>query len=93
MEKEKCCSNEECCEMTKEMLCLSEQAWADLMKEKMKTLWNKERGQVMDSVAKIVVKHNMALWSYRMQKQDMKAELSKEQIENFKEELGKAFMG
>ena len=59
----------------------------------MKTLWNKERGQVMDSVAKIVVKHNMALWGYRMQKQDMKAELPKEQIENFKEELGKAFMG
>jgi hypothetical protein len=91
MEKEKCCCEDDC-QMSKEMICLAEQAWADLMKEKMKTLWNKERGQVMDGVAKIVVKHNMALWGYRMQKQDMKAELPKEQIENFKEELGKAFM-
>ncbi len=87
------CCGEDYCEMTSSMVCLANEAWSDLMKEKMKHLWDKERGPIMDNVADVVVKHTMDVWKARMEAHDMKKQLSKEEIDKFKEDLGKAFMG
>lgn len=91
-EKSECCG-EDYCEMSGQMVCLANEAWSELMKEKMKQAWDKERGSIMNGVADVVVKHSMDVWNARMESQDMKKELSREEIDAFKEELGKAFRG
>ncbi len=86
---ESCCCKEGYCEMSSGMMCLADKAWGDLMAEKMKKLWEKERGSNMDAAAEVIVKHSMATWKHRMEKQDMKANLPQEEIDKFREELGK----
>ena len=89
---EECKSKGEDCDMTSGLLCIADKAWEELMKDKLKHEWEKHRGETMDKVAEVVIQHSMKLWKHRMSSQDMKANLPNEEVDAFKEELGKAFM-
>ena len=94
---EECCGKKDnCegdyCEMSSQMVCLADKAWSELMSEKLKREWEKHRGETMDKVAEVVIQHSMAIWEHRMKSQDMEAQLPKEEVDKFKEELGKTFM-
>ena len=90
-EKERCCESNYC-EMSGELVCMADEAWSELMVEKLKARWEKERGENMEKVADLIIAHSMEVWKLRMEKQDIKAELEKEKIDKFREELGKIFM-
>lgn len=80
-DKNKCSTG---CEMTDEMMCLANQAWADLMKEKMKVHFEKINGPKMDKVAKVCVEMCMGYWQHKMS--------GKAQCEEHKEKIKNAFM-
>ena len=60
-----CCEKEEK-DMAHEMLHLADCAWYSLMKEKMKKVYEKERGQKMDQVADISAKAAIDFWTKKM---------------------------
>jgi hypothetical protein len=82
--KQECNSEKKCstgCEMTDKMLCLSNQAWAELMKEKMKAAYEKHKGEKMDKMADAVVKATIEKWEVKM-KAKMQCHKTKEDIMN-----------
>ena len=94
-EEKQCCSEESCsaescceestgCEMTDMMLKLADEAWSELMKEKMKAAFESERGEKMDAVAKAVVNASIGKWEYKM--------LGKAKCNEHKEKIKQAFM-
>ena len=87
------CENTDYCEMSGMMLCLADKAWEQLMMEKMKQVWDKQRSANMLKAAEASVKHSMAVWMAKMMAQDMSAGASKEEIAKFKKELEAAFKG
>ncbi|MFC1648132.1 hypothetical protein ACFL1B_01605 [Nanoarchaeota archaeon] len=80
-------------EMTGEMLFLADKAWSHLVLDKMKEVWEKERGSNMDKAAEVAVKHSMDAWMARMSSGDMKKNLPKEAIDKFREDLNNAMKG
>ena len=63
---------------------LANEAWAELMKEKMKAAFEKIKGDKMDKVAQIGVEACMAYWGNKMK--------DKASFEEFEEKLNKAMM-
>jgi len=72
------------CEMTDEMMRLGNEAWAELMKEKMKKVYEKKNGEKMNKVAEVVVDGCSGYWHHMMQ--------GKASCEEFKGKLRDAFM-
>ncbi len=56
-------ANEEC-DMSGKLICLADEAWSELLKEKMKAEIQKSCGEDMDKIAKFVTDTNNARWSY-----------------------------
>ena len=99
-EDDKCCeTGNECCEDSKcgsECSCdsgsskagmimgLANEAWTELMKEKMKKAYEKEIGAKMDSIAKIGVEACIAFWGNKMK--------DKASFDEFEEKLREAMM-
>lgn len=81
------CESQEggCCEMSAMLMKLADEAWGELMKEKMKKAIEKERGEKMNKVAAVSVQASLAYWEHKMQ--------GKAQCHEFSENLKKAFMG
>ena len=84
-----CCSEKCCCEgnsMDKGqmMMGLANEAWSELMKEKMKAAYEKAKGDKMNKVAQISVEACMAYWGSKMK--------SKEAWNEFEEKLKNAMM-
>jgi len=56
-------NDSDCCNMHEEMLALADEAWMELMKEKIKAEIDKVSGAHMEKVAKLVMEANFAKWS------------------------------
>ena len=93
--EENCCSSgkESCgCEcscgeknnVSKMILKLANDAWSELMKEKMKAAYEKETGDKMSKAAHVGVEASIAFWSGKMKEHASFAE--------FEEKLRKAMM-
>ncbi len=86
-EKE-CCGSKGCCEEEKSMgamiMKLANEAWDDLMKEKMKSSYEKAMGSKMDKAAQIGVEACIMYWGNKMKGKVAWAE--------FEEKLSKAMM-
>ena len=88
--EEEACQVESCnewqseCEMTNLIMQLGNEAWAALMKEKMKKKYEETIGKQMDKVAAVGVEGCCAYWKAKMQ--------SKAGCQAFEEALQKAFM-
>ncbi len=68
---EECCTTESCatsqkasgeCDMHEKLLALADDAWMELLKEKIKAEIEKTNGQHMDKIAKLVSDANFAKW-------------------------------
>ena len=57
---------EEHCDMPDRLLQLADQAWMELLKEKIKKEIEAPCGEQMDKVAKLVSETNKAKWSHKM---------------------------
>jgi hypothetical protein len=73
------CGQSSGCEMTDMFMKLGNQAWEELMVEKMKKQWEALRGQNMDKMAQAGVEASMAYWQHKMEGK-MKCHESKEKI-------------
>ena len=97
-EESKCCSgessccesscNDSCCESEmskgKMILGLANEAWSELMKEKMKAAYEKTIGEKMNKAAHVGVEACIAYWAQKMKSEAAWAE--------FEEKLSKAMM-
>ncbi|MBT7902710.1 hypothetical protein HN587_02530 [Candidatus Woesearchaeota archaeon] len=67
----KSCAPKQCtssgCEMTDKMMSLAEQAWSDLLKDKMKKLFETNNGERMDKIAQATVDAVNKKWKHKMQ--------------------------
>ncbi len=87
------CNEEKCettpketgCEMTDMMMCLADEAWKQLMIEKMKAEFEKARGEKMSRVAAASIEASIAKWEHKM--------AGKQKCQQAKESLKAAFMG
>ncbi|MFQ5645871.1 MAG: hypothetical protein ACE5GM_02990 [bacterium] len=57
-------ASDECCNMPGKLLSLADQAWEELLKEKMKAEIQKSRGEKMDKIARLVVEADLAKWGH-----------------------------
>ena len=85
-----CCSGSSCnkssgCEMTDMLMHIADSAWAELMKDKMKKLFETHRGKNMDKLAKASVEASLAYWEHKMK--------GKMACHENKEKLKQAMMG
>lgn len=81
------CGKDSCCEdesKGKMFMGLANEAWSELMKEKMKAAYQKAIGDKMDRAAAISVEACMAYWKHKMTSEAACAE--------FEEKLMKAMM-
>lgn len=89
---------EECCEhdrpdMSEMMMSMTNDAWAELMVDKMKKVFEELKGQTMDKAARVCAEYSIAVWAERMKTKDMTKEPSPEEAEAFKKKLEEAFRG
>jgi hypothetical protein len=54
------------CEMTDQMMVLANEAWAELVKEKMKKRFEEVSGEKMNKIALASVEASMAYWQHKM---------------------------
>lgn len=75
---EECCTTESCatapktngdceCNMHEELLALADDAWMELLKDKIKAEIEKANGPHMDKIAKLVADANCAKWGNMIQ--------------------------
>ena len=79
-----CCCEEESKSMGKMMMDLANEAWSELMKEKMKAAYEKAVGDKMNKSSQASVEACMAYWNNKMKEQASCAE--------FEEKLKRAMM-
>ena len=83
-----CCESKGCCEQEKGMgvmvMRLANEAWEELMKEKMKSAYEKAMGDKMNKTAQIGVEACMMYWGNKMK--------GKMAWMEFEEKLNKAMM-
>jgi hypothetical protein len=92
--KESCSSTEqscnteqkdsECCNMPEKLLCLADEAWKELLKEKIKAEIEKTSGQKLNNIAKLVSEANHRRWSHQIE--------GKQKCDEFKQQLKEAFL-
>ncbi len=99
-DEESCSSEKSCCESSCEsgdscsdenknpsgmMMKLAEDAWSELMKEKIKAVFEKETGSMMNKVAQATAEASIAYWTHKME--------GEAKCHEHQEKIMKAFMG
>lgn len=67
------------CDMHEKLLCLADQAWKEVLKEKIKAEIEKTSGQKLNNIAKLVAETNHRRWSHMIE--------GKQKCEEFKQQL------
>ena len=99
--EESCCTTKECCsesscgcneegfktecEMTNKFIILANESWAELLKDKMKKVYEKKNGEHMNKLAEVLVDACSSYWQGKMQEKAKCAE--------FTEKIRQAMMG
>jgi hypothetical protein len=78
-------TNTECCDMPEKLLCLADEAWREVVKEKIKAEIEKTAGQKLDKVAKLVAEANHRRWAHLIE--------GKQKCDDFKTQLKEAMFG
>ncbi len=60
-------ASSECCEIPEKLLCLADEAWRELLKDKIKQEIQKTAGPKLDSLAKLVAETNHRRWTHQIQ--------------------------
>lgn len=69
----------ECCNMPEKLLCLADEAWREVVKEKIKQEIEKSSGAKLDALAKLVAETNHKKWTHLIE--------GKQKCETFKDQL------
>jgi len=72
---------DECCDMPEKLLCLADEAWYEVLKEKMKDDIRKSCGDQMEKIAKLVNETDKAKWECKM-KAKSKCDEYKQNLKN-----------
>ncbi len=75
----------ECCDMPEKLLALADEAWFEVLKEKMKAEISTTCGDRLDKLAKLVTETNQDKWMHTIQ--------GKVKCEEYKENLKAMFAG
>jgi len=67
------------CDMPEKLLCLADDAWREVVKEKIKQEIEKTSGAKLNALAKLVAEGNHRRWSYMIE--------GKQKCEEFKQQL------
>ena len=85
MEEKKEPCEDECCgghnkepDMPTMMMYMAQDAWAELMKEKMKAAFDAKRGDKMEAAAQLAVDHSITCWNAKMQGKEVEPEKHQE---------------
>lgn len=66
-ENAKCESTQECCDMPEKLIALADEAWFEVVKDKIKKEIEMSCGEKLDKLAKIVASANGERWSHKIQ--------------------------
>lgn len=77
-------ASSECCDMPEKLLCLADEAWKEVVKEKIKKEIEKSSGAKLDAIAKLVAEANHRRWSYMIE--------GKQKCDEFKQQVKEAFL-
>lgn len=77
-------ADSECCNMPEKLLCLADEAWKEVVKDKIKQEIEKTAGAKLDALAKLVAEGNHKKWSYLIE--------GKQQCDQFKDQVKEALL-
>lgn len=75
-------ADKECCDAPEKLLCLADEAWRELLKDKIKQEIEKAAGPKLNSLAKLVAETNHRRWSHLIQ--------GKQKCDEFKQQVKEA---
>ena len=58
--------SKECCDWSEKFLMFADEAWKEVLKEKIKTIIEKEHGDHLEKLAEILAKANKEKWEYKI---------------------------
>ncbi len=82
-EKQNACEDAKTCSMPEDFLALADEAWLEVLKEKLKENMREVCGKQLDELAKIVCEANGQKWDNRIQ--------AKSHCEAYKQKIGNFF--
>ncbi len=74
----------ECCNMPEKLLCLADEAWKEVVKDKIKQEIEKTAGAKLDALAKLVAETNHKKWAHLIE--------GKQKCDHFKDQVKEAFL-
>lgn len=74
----------ECCNMPEKLLCLADEAWKEVVKDKIKQEIEKNSGAKLDALAKLVAEANHKKWTHLIE--------GKQKCDQFKDQVKEAFL-
>jgi len=77
-------ASSECCEMPEKLLCLADEAWKEVLKEKIKQEIEKASGPKLSALAKLVAETNHRRWSHFIE--------GKQKCDEYKEQVKAALL-
>jgi hypothetical protein len=75
----KAAASAECCDMPEKLLCLADEAWREVLKEKIKAEIEKTSGAKLGALAKLAAETNHRRWSHLIQ--------GKQKCDEFKQQI------
>ena len=79
-----CGSDQDCCDMPEKLLGLADEAWYEVVKDKIKSEIESSCGEKLDKLAKIVASANSGRWAHQIQ--------GKVKCEEFKSSIKELFV-
>ena len=83
-ESPNCGTGQECCDMPEKLIGLADEAWYEVVKDKIKKEIESTCGEKLDKLAQIVASTNNERWAYKIQ--------GKAKCEEFKNSIKELFM-
>ena len=83
-ESSNCGSDQDCCDMPEKLLGLADEAWHEVVKDKIKAEIESSCGEKLDKLAKIVASANSGRWAHQIQ--------GKVKCEEFKSSIKELFV-
>ena len=74
----------ECCDVPEKLLCLADEAWREVVKDKIKREIEKTAGAKLDALAKLVAETNHRRWSHLIE--------GKQKCDEYKQQVKEALL-
>jgi len=75
----------ECCDIPEKLLCLADEAWKEVLKEKIKQEIEKSSGPKLSALAKLVAETNQRRWSHLIE--------GRQKCDEYKQQVKEVLLG